>query len=63
MRKALEEAFTWLKLQVEIIRQTGSLPGGNQLLEVFVKPIFSGSARLKENSVVSSRIRIGPSVA
>ena len=28
-----------------------------------VNPIFSGAERLKENSVVSCRIRIGPSVA
>ena len=31
-------------------------------VDTFVKPIFSGAERLKENSVVSCRIRIGPSV-
>jgi hypothetical protein len=31
--------------------------------EVFVKPIFSGAARLNKNSVVSCSTRIGPSVA
>ena len=32
-------------------------------VEVLVKPIFSGAARVKENSVVSWSTRIGPSTA